>query len=356
MSKVLVAGYYGCGNVGDDAILLGFLQGMQGKNVDVTVMSGNPEETRRMYGVQTINRRDMSEFGQAIASCDALVFAGGSIFQDVTSVKSVAYYSNLVRVAKKSNKKVVLLGQGIGPLNSLFGKQLAKGAFNSCDAICVRDPQSVKALKDVGYKGTPRVTADLAFLLPKPTVDPSVESYQLGGMTGVAVIPRPHGKGPQIANFFSELCAQLMKLRMMPMLVEMDREDDRPLIMEIEKRQGGKIPTIKNFNTPMQMMQQFVRLDGVISMRLHGGILASAMGLPPLMLSYDPKVSAFSQLMGLPTAVDALKANPTQIVEGYMAMHRDRDRLKAQIEKKVGELRSQAEGNIEVLLGCIGRS
>ena len=155
MAHLLLSGYFGCGNLGDDAILLGFVEGLKNTPHDLTVLSGNPDDTFRNYGFRSVPRKDMKSVREAIERCDALVYPGGSIFQDVTSFKSVAYYSQLVKWAKGANKKVVLLGQGVGPLTGFLGKGAARSAFNSADAIAVRDPQSLSTLKSLGPKARP---------------------------------------------------------------------------------------------------------------------------------------------------------------------------------------------------------
>src|SRR5579885_1629944 len=100
MRNVLLAGYIGCGNLGDDAMAVGFMEAAH-KEFDFIVLSGNPESTYNQYRVHSVPRTDMGAVGKAIDACDALVFPGGSIFQDVTSVRSVAYYTRLVKMAKK---------------------------------------------------------------------------------------------------------------------------------------------------------------------------------------------------------------------------------------------------------------
>ncbi len=349
MKRVLLAGYFGCGNIGDDAILLGFLEGARDLDIDPIVMSGRPEETHRLYGVPGFDRRDLGLFKERMAEADLLVFPGGSIFQDVTSLRSVAYYSSLVKTAKKLGKKVVLLGQGMGPLNRFVGKKLAKDAFNACDAICVRDPDSIQTLKKLGVKQTPHLTADMALLLPKPTIDDNVESYQVAGMRGVALIPRPHGKGDGVAQLFGEIAQQLMKQGRMPVLIEMDRHADRPLILQIEKLMGGKIPTIRDLVTPMAMMSKLCRLEGMISMRLHGGILSAAIGVPPTMLSYDPKVTALSKLLGLPSALPMDGLTASRAVDSYLELQKKKATYGPRMEGELVQLRDLAAKNIEVL-------
>ncbi|RYG40065.1 polysaccharide pyruvyl transferase CsaB, partial [bacterium] len=130
MKNLLLAGYLGAGNLGDDAVMLGLVHGLGGAGYSVTVLSGAPEETHRLYGFPSVPRRDNKAIEAAIIKCDALVFPGGSVFQDASSIMSPTYYAGLVETAKKHGKKVVLVGQGIGPLNGFIGKGATKKALN----------------------------------------------------------------------------------------------------------------------------------------------------------------------------------------------------------------------------------
>ena len=241
MRNLLLAGYIGCGNLGDDAMALGFMEAAH-KDYDFIVMSGNPEATYNQYRVHSIPRRDMGAVDKAIDACDALVFPGGSIFQDVTSVRSVAYYSQLVKKAKKKGKKVLLLAQGVGPLNRFFGKRMAAAAFRAADAISVRDPASMSAIKALGVHRPVKVTADCAFLLPN--VDPTKEvgSFQVANMKAVGLAPRPHGNKGEVVALFGELARLLYKANYVPVLIEMDRNEDSALIQAISNSQGARSP------------------------------------------------------------------------------------------------------------------
>ncbi len=347
--RLLLAGYIGCGNLGDDAIALGFVQGLGNSGYDVTVMSGRPEETNRLYGFSVIDRRDFKQYEEAVKSCDAVVFPGGSIFQDATSVRSVAYYSKIITLAKKAKKKVLLLGQGVGPLTTFLGKRMAQGAFNDADVISVRDPDSLQALKDLGVKTSVRMTADMAFLLPPVQASDDVQGFTVGNMKTVGISARPMDKKTDVAALFGDFCRLLYQNGSMPVLIEMDKEEDGPLIAEIAKRQGGKIPDIRKLTTPMQLQQRLLRMDSIVAMRLHAGILASTVGIPPLMVSYDPKVTSFSKMMDLGTPLSIQGLTAQRLMDSFTAFQKDRERNARIIERKRDEMRKLAELNIELL-------
>ena len=351
--RLLLAGYIGCGNLGDDAIALGFVQGLGNIGFDVTVMSGRPEETNRLYGFSVIDRRDFKQYEEALKTCDAVVFPGGSIFQDATSIRSVAYYSKLITMAKKAKKKVVLLGQGVGPLTTFLGKRMAASAFNDADAISVRDPDSLQALKDLGVKKQIRMTADMAFLLPAVQVSDDVQGFTVGNMKTVGISARPMDKKTDVAALFGDFCRLLYQNGSMPVLIEMDKEEDGPLIAEIAKRQGGKIPDIRKLTTPMQLQQRLLRMDSIVAMRLHAGILASTVGIPPLMVSYDPKVTSFAKMMDLGTPLTIQGLTAQRLMDSFTAFQKDRERNARIIERKRDEMRKLAELNIELVQSTV---
>ena len=351
--NLLLAGYIGCGNLGDDAIALGFVQGLGNSGYDINVMSGRPEETNRLYGFSVIDRKDFKAIETAINQCDALVFPGGSIFQDVTSIRSVSYYSKLVSMAKKAKKKVLLLGQGVGPVTTFLGKRMTASAFNDADVISVRDPDSAQALKEIGVRKSARMTADMAFLLPAVQSSDDVQGFTVGNMKTVGISARPLDKKTDVAALFGDFCRLLYQNGSMPVLIEMDKEEDGPLIAEIAKRQGGKIPDIRKLTTPMQLQQRLLRMDSIVAMRLHAGILAATVGIPPLMVSYDPKVSAFAKMMELGTPLSIQGLTAQRLMDVFTSFQKDRERNGRIVERKRDEMRKLAELNIELVLSTV---
>ena len=348
MRNLLLAGYIGCGNLGDDAMALGFMEAAH-KDYDYIVLSGNPEATYNQYRVHSVPRMDMKAVDKAIDACDALVFPGGSIFQDVTSVRSVAYYSQLVKKAKKKGKKVLLLGQGVGPLTSFFGKRLAVEAFKAVDAITVRDSSSAATLKTLGVTRPVKVTADCAFLLPKPTHKSEGGSFTVGDMKTVGLSPRPYGGRGEVVALFGELARLLYKANYVPVLIEMDKNEDGALLQEISNSQGGKIPDMRKIPGPVQVQERISRMDAVIAMRLHAGILAATVGVPPMMISYDPKVDAFARQLGLGNATPFKGASADRLFESFQRFLQEKSKNLAILEKKRDEMARLALENVSVL-------
>lgn len=351
--RILAAGYFGCGNLGDDALLVALRDGMEPMGYELNALSGNPEATRRHLGIPSYPRKDFAAVARAIEENDSLVFPGGSIFQDVTSSRSAMYYGKLVSMAKSKGRSVIMVGQGVGPLKTFFGRRAALAAFNAADAIAVRDPDSAKTLRELGVLRPVKVTADLALALLPPRSD-ETSAFQVGGMRTVGLAPRPHGKGKEIAELFGEVARLLMQASVVPMLIEMDTEMDAPLLDAIEKAQGGKVPGIRRIAHPVDLQRRIARMDAVVAMRLHAGILASTVGVPSLMVSYDPKVGAFAREANLPL-LEANQLKPQRIVDAVLAQLKERDAAAARLTERMVSLRTRALENFQIIHEVLSR-
>jgi polysaccharide pyruvyl transferase CsaB len=250
LAKIVLAGYLGCGNLGDDAVMLGVTDRL-GIHHEYVVLSGDPDQSFREYGFHGIPRKHPKEVDRIISECDAVLFPGGSIFQDVTSAKSTIYYTSIAKMAKKHGKKLIFLGQGVGPLNSWLGKRQAVSAFNLADLLVVRDPQSAHLLRELGVQKKIHVAADSALLLQEPMREDEGTNYSIGAMKSIAIAPRPvHKKGVDVVSLFGETCRLLFQAGFAPTLIEMDSVEDGPLLEAISKQQGGRIPQLKRLGSP----------------------------------------------------------------------------------------------------------
>lgn len=346
----------GCGNLGDDAILLAFLSALDriSPGHQYEAFAKSPDSLRSRFNIQGVARRDKKEIVAAIDRCDALVFPGGSIFQDVTSVGSPLYYKDLVAKAKRANKRVFLLSQGVGPLGSFFGKKFTTDAFTMADFVTLRDAASGALIHQLGVKRPSQITADSAFLLPTPTADEEIESYGAAGIKTIGICPRPFGDPKKCASFYAELCKALRAKNIIPCLIEMDEEVDGPLIDQIESAFGGRVSHIKSAKLPSKIQQRMLRMEGIISVRLHGGIFAATVGIAPFILSYDPKSLALASQLGLPSPLPVDKVKPEKVVDAFLEFHGRAEQNNKIVAQKLDGLKKLALSNVELVARTLG--
>jgi len=145
--RAILCGYYGKGNGGDEALLASLLQ-MLPDGVTPIVLSGNPVETNQRYGVAARDRMNAFQVLEALRTSDALIWGGGSLIQDATSIASPFYYGGLMGIAQRMGLKTVAWAQGIGPLKREITRKLSQRCFAGCTGVSVRDKGSATLLAD----------------------------------------------------------------------------------------------------------------------------------------------------------------------------------------------------------------
>lgn len=300
--RVVISGYYGFGNTGDEAVLAGILTAFQQLAIDaeVTVLSANPQYTLSQHrGVKSINRYHIINLMRAIRRCDLLISGGGSLLQDATSVRSLRYYLFVLRLARLFGRKSMIYAQGVGPLLRESSKRAVAKELNAVSAITVRDEDSKFLLESIGVSVPVRVVADPSFLVP-PDLEAADELLAKHGLTGkefIAVSVRPwdgHSRWltevrQGLRRAAEEIGTQLVAI---PMQESEDLELCSDLDADVVMREIPGVRAVKGV---------IARSSLVIGMRLHSLIFAASEGVPFIPIVYDPKVSSFAA-MALPKA------------------------------------------------------
>ncbi len=292
MPNVVLCGYYGQGNAGDEALLLTLLQ-MLPPGVNPIVLSHNPTATSQAYGVTTVPHKSWQTL-KAIAQADGFVFGGGSLLQDVTSLGSLVYYAALMKWAQLLGKKTIAWAQGIGPLQSSCANHITRFVLRGCTGITVRDQASADLLKN--WQIPQAIAPDPVWVL---------EALPFAEMPDL-----PH---PRIAvNLRTHGSMTLKKLTVLQVALKQFQQQNKASIILIpfQKSQDEAIAQQlydalaepKVIIAPLQPQQYkslFAQVDFLIGMRLHSLILAAA-ACPCFALNYDPKVAQLQQQCNLP--------------------------------------------------------
>ncbi|MBP3888670.1 MAG: polysaccharide pyruvyl transferase CsaB [Cellulosilyticum sp.] len=311
-TKIVLSGYYGFDNIGDEAVLYSILSTLRRelKDIEVTVLSNKPDKTKALYGVNSVNRWNIKEVTKVIKESDMLISGGGSLLQDVTSSKTVPYYLAIVKIAQLFRKKVVFYSQGIGPVNKGFSRWLIKAVVNKVDGIYVRDEASKALLETIGIKKPVGSALDPVLGIEVPTGHK--QTMQTVGVYIRPWIDEAHDQN-LISSMIPGLCYLLEKgysLCFIPMHYEQDREIANTLAKAVKKAalESGKLEkaeldrkleVVDKMLSIQEVMVYTSSFEMVIGMRLHSLIMAAASKVPVIALSYDPKVTQFMKEMEL---------------------------------------------------------
>ncbi|MCL2046066.1 MAG: polysaccharide pyruvyl transferase CsaB [Oscillospiraceae bacterium] len=314
--KLVISGYYGYDNCGDEAVLLSIVSSLKElmPNIIITVLSGNPTKTKELYGVKAINRWNPFAIFFALMSCRMLISGGGSLLQDETSTKSLRYYLAIINLARMLGKKVMIYSQGIGPLNADDSRKMVQKTLNRCHEITVRDTASASLLREIGITREIKVVCDPVLLLSSLDyadlgIIDELEQLRLIGEDGVKknfVAQKPillaaircwkdDGHIIEVAKFLDEQTKNGYDV----LLVPAHYPDDLLACVSIRVAMSSEVYCINKSLTAKEFNALTSHADYVFSMRLHGLICAYAAGTPILALSYDPKVDAFMEQVNL---------------------------------------------------------
>ncbi len=311
--RALLSGYYGLGNGGDEALLATLLQ-MLPPSVTPVVLSGNLEETQKRYGVEVYKRKSLLEVTKALRSCDAFIWGGGSLIQDVTSALNPFYYGTIMAIAQKMGLKTVAWGQGIGPLQRPITRWLAKTTFGNCTRVSVRDRVSAALLSE--WK-IPHILA------PDPVW--ALESQPLPGLSDlpaprVAVTLRNHSQltPDRLHNLTRALVDFQKATETFILLLPFQKNKDLSIAEGIKAQltEDSKIICVEE---PQILKGIYRGVEMAIGMRLHSLIMAAAEQCRCFAISYDPKINRLMEDLDLPGwDLTSLPDNPNLMSKAWI--------------------------------------
>lgn len=354
--KVVISGYYGFSNAGDEAMLYAILRSLRQSfpGVETTVISGRPDDTARRFHTKAVPRFGGWAIFRSLVRCDLLISGGGSLLQDVTSSRSLLYYLSIILMGILLRKKVFLYGQGIGPLRRTWVCALLARVLSHADAITVRDEKSRNLLRKLGVTAPLYTTADSVLSLPKVPLERGREILRKAGvpegkrLIGISV--RDWLDAEQWAEKFSDYIDQLAALDAAVLFIPMQWPEDRRMAERLCRRHPGRFQFLEGTFTAPELMSIIGNLDLLVGMRLHALIFAALMHVPLIGISYDPKIDNFLRSIGEEAAfpVSAFDAetlyNKTEaFLDGRAACRWD----------AVDALREKAKETVKILQGVV---
>ena len=315
--EVMLNGYYGFDNMGDDSLLGAIIAKLRREQpgIGITVLTHDPSAARLRYSVRAINRLDLPAIRREMRRMGkrgVYICGGGSLFQDATSARSLLYYTRMMKMAHDLGMKVTVHAGGIGPLYRENSRKIAADVLSLCSKISLRDSESLEVLNDLGADiGGERVsvTADAAFGIAPPDpqwIDYLMKRENLDEKPLLLVAVRAWKRAPSdfeetIARSVKQICG---KYGMKPVFFPMQKSKDLSLCRRLVNAVGADAVILEGL-CASELIGVISRSALVIGMRLHALIYAASVGTPMIAISYDPKVSSLMKGLDLPYMIDA---------------------------------------------------
>jgi polysaccharide pyruvyl transferase WcaK-like protein len=365
---LLIVGFFGEGNLGDEAILTGLRRAIP-PTVPLVITTGSaglrtpsptavwgrhpfrPTGTSAVLSVRPDSRPTIDHgslgiashliprrgpeaflrFLRALRTCRGVVFTGG-LLQD-WSWEGVTFYALRLLATRVAGVRAGLWGTGLGPLRRPHAERLARLALQHVDAAWLRDDAAVRLFHTLtgrtGHRGT-----DWSWLIPVPHRgdNDSGAARRADGSAGCSAGGNNDGHNAGTANrawqggcrginlrpwidpHWQEVAVAAVTAKPAPLVGLAARNEDSRLLHRLFA--GIEVIQPRDF---ADLMSLGTTLHEAWAMRYHAVLALLRAGIPVAPLSYDDKVTTLAAAAGL----DVTGNTPRAAAQGFLDREHD---------------------------------
>lgn len=386
--QIVVSGWYGCGNVGDDALLDAIIAGFRrrlGSDTVFHVLAQDPATVRALYPddpniipfahdtflrigglLRFFLRGQIVGYVRRLRGADLFVLGGGGLIQDANGVRNLLRYMDECLISEWLGTPVIVFGIGVGPLVTRKGKWWSRWIGSQLSVLTTRDRDGAAYLKALGIrKPHLEATADPAILLEPAVVGaPDIES--LIGRMGeehcpVVVCPRPRTSWSQLSDRewqellgeFADFCeGSRVSLGARILFIPFMKED-ATVIDEIlsRMRHPEAALSLSAVPRPRDALRLIAHSRYVVGMRLHSLIFAASQAVPMISINYAPKVGSFANEID-PDGMTILERDfrAVHCVDYLKDFQNDYDERRLKLMATVATRKAAAERNFDLAI------
>ena len=362
--QVIVSGFYGATNVGDELILRAIASALHASDaaLQVKVAAENPAAVERDHGLQAFFGKNQNEALHHVRTACAIVVGGGGLWHDYSFARSggltgifqepqlsMASYAALPMLGRFFNVPCHVIGMGVGPITTPDAFRMLRFVADLAETIHVRDEPSLALLAKAGVsQGKAFMAPDVVYALKLPSVKPAATLRHLkaDGYTIVGINLRPWAPCDE-----ADLSARVMQalqvlgpaIKLAIVTLPMQNADNTTLahfvatLPEQVQHVAVKAPL-----TLDDLLSTLIACDMVIAMRLHTCLLAHRLRKPVIGLAYDPKVDSHFEQVGRSAFAVALDAPARDITKVIRVSLGEEGRLPSETDRTLHTLEGRA--------------
>jgi len=364
------------GNSGDALIFHAIISMIREELSDVilTTLSETPAKTGEQFGVRAVPAgttacgilRNLPGVLREIARCDLVVWGGGNIIQDASSVLYTPYHMTKLLLMRCLGKRVFAWAVGVGPISRYATRVLVRNLGRLVDQYSVRDAPAGELLVQLGID--PRrvtVVADPALFLRADEKPPDWEQSLDGGGAlpeaagWVAFAPRrlfmrtagflpmtvkvalarssgAYGKQRRWEASMAEWADHVhekhgLGVLFIPMSCARGQRDDlicQQIMGRMRSRQRARM--LKPDLAVDELLRVYRSLDMVVGVRYHSVLLSLATGRPFVAMNYTMKGESLTERLGCREwSLPAEEATAARLIGVFDRAWRRREELAA---------------------------
>ncbi len=375
--RIVLSGFYGAGNTGDELILRSIIDGVgrERKDIQFIVASEEPASVERLHACPAFQRRDMNAMDAEMSVATAAVLGGGGLWHDYTFKRSggslslfsntaisLAGYGKLLILARIYGRPAYAFGIGVGPLRDPQAKQLLRLLGETAQTIVVRDRESKALLEAIeGWQLPVRYIPDMVYSLDLGSLQVPSDIQEISKecpIIGVNLRPwliENEGLECRVARAL-ELVASTHDCALIgiPMQAKRDEETLRRVFAMIR---------IPRPSLVLDWTENFEKLFGIIqasraflAMRMHACLLGHRLGVPTLGITYDPKVEQHFKELGIKERALPYDATVDDLVAGLTQVLALKGKLEPHVRQRVVSLEEATRDGIRLLAAVLGEA
>lgn len=337
MNKILICGYYGFKNLGDEALLKVMNDTILAidPQADVEALTYDINYTTTFLGIKGFSRESVFSMVKKIKSVDVVLFGGGSLIQDATSSKSLLYYLGMMYLSKVLGKKVGIVGNGYGPVTKPFNKWLVKRVLNKLDGITIRDQEEFNELRSLGVSNNMKLASDLALMLQPDAQEGKkvLEQFHRDSdkaMVGISL--RPWNLTDEFYEAIVTLAKDVHARGYDIVFIPMQQNIDVDVCNKVRKELSFETYMIDYDIRPEVMAGVISHFDHLIGMRLHALIFGAIQDIPLVGIEYNPKIRTFIEDCGQVLMGEVSRLSSENVLASYDAFNQSKEHYKQQVK------------------------
>lgn len=305
---VLVSGYFGAGNRGDDVIVATLLEAIDElPGTRIVLASPLPHRAIADYGRPAFDRLDPYECNRWASIASAVLLGPGGLWDDY-SIDSVGGLAGAISGAARSPAHLVQLpilvkghggrfrgvGLGAGPLRDQESRAAVRLSVELSDQVSVRDWESRDLLATIAPELSERIdeSPDFAWAMTLPENQGPTDLPWLPDIPWLVFNARPWGDNNRAQQqMWNETCAVAMEAGLAVVCVPM-QDQDAELMRSLETPEEVHINHMPTTATHSEFIRTLAGAEAVVAMRLHASLLGHLTRTPGVGVSYHPKVAS----------------------------------------------------------------
>lgn len=385
--KILIYGWYGFRNIGDELILDSIIYRLRETYRDpmIGVLCCDKYETEKEHNVRAYNYfswrnigilktmiihpKNMFDFLRYFFSTDMIILGGGGFLTDWGN-DNLIQWLRILKISKLMRKKIIVYGCGVHSISTNHGRKLIKKYLKYADYVTLRDRKSKDILTGV-LKDSSKlvVTADPAIQAAKIFKLKQSENKKIRiGLSFNYWFNKPSlpnyniNKFELLKKYINKIIAYLIeKFDADIILIPMQQRSkcynnefsDMNFYKEITDDNKFKIEVVNDNLSVKEVCQIFSQLTIYSGMQLHSSIISASYNIPSLGLAYDPKVIRFYEQIQMPCYnIDDIIANPlliNEVLSKYKEIIQSLDAYKKILNNNVIALQKSELLNLDII-------